>query len=392
MGGPMIARGTFNTAIGWTLLCIGLAHTPFLDYHALQQESELLRARHVQGVTLGMALMQLAIGRLLAIGAFADAEQRIVGLISALGAMIYAAGFGVNYFQPESVLVPVGSALNLAGLLYLLSRRPTGPYALHIRWILPVVAFGMFLDFATALLPLVPQDWVHEQLGGVDSVRQRMLRLARVAAIALSVVTLLYFGIERSPEDEPLGDRLGRVLMCGAIGMPLILSVAAVFVLPLKYLLPVPATCVLIGVVAANWAATKTSHWLERFGWGLILASISVGLLMGMYAFEGPLQAPAFLGEYRELPRRLTWIAHSYAVVFGIVAIFLAYQLREPNKWANQAAKIYVFGSVLTVSVLVARLALNFPPALFVVGPALCLLGAIGILGLAARSSHCPAD
>ena len=200
----MISSGRFNTTIGWILLGLGLVLTPYLDFHALQQESELLRARHVQGVALGMALMQLALGRLLAISAFAAAEQRIVGLATALGAIVYAAGFGLNYFRPESVLVPLGSALNLAGLLYLLSRSPNGPYAVHIRWVLPVVTFGMFLDFATALLPMVPQEWVHEHLGGVDSVRQRMLRLARVASIALSVVTLWYFAIERSRQDELL--------------------------------------------------------------------------------------------------------------------------------------------------------------------------------------------
>ncbi len=389
-GEGVIASGRFNEAVGWILLCIGLAHTPYLDFHALQQESETLRARHVQGVVLGMALMQLAIGRLLASEAFTSGERRIAGFATAIGAIIYASGFGMNYFRPESLLVPIGSAFNLAGLLYLLSSRPTGLYALHIRMILPVVTFGMFLDFATAILPLVPHDWIREHLGEIDGVRQRMLRLARVAAIALSVVTLLYFGIHRLPKDQPLGDRLGRVLMFGAIGMPLILSFAAAFWLPIKYLLPIPATSVMIGVIAANWAASKTAHWLERFGWATILASISVGMLMGMYAFEGPFPTPAFLGEYRDLPRRLSWVSHSYAVVFGIVAIFLAYKVRAaaPGAVIPWAAAIYVIGSVIAVSVLVARIAVDFPPVMFVVGPALSLMGVIGVLGFSSKPSR----
>lgn len=379
----MIASGKLNEAIGWILLLIGLLHTPYLDFHAFQQKSELLHARHVQGVVLGMALMQLAFGRLLAIAAFTSSERRIAGWVTALGAIIYASGFGVNYFRPDSfTLVAVGSFCNLGGLLYLISRTPSGPYAFHIRLILPVITFGMFLDFASAILPIVQSEWITKHLGELDSVQQRMLRLARVAAIALSVVTQLYFGIWRSPEEERNSDRWGMILMFGAIGMPLVLSCAAVIWLPLKYLLPIPATSVVIGVIAANLAATKTSNWLERVGWLAILGSISMGMLMGMYAFEGPFPTPDFLGEYRQLPRRLSWVAHSYTVVFGIVAIFLAYKLRATgsNTWGNWAAGLYVLGSVITVGVLVTRIAVQVPPPSFAIGPVLCLAGALGVL------------
>ncbi len=86
-------------------------------------------------------------------------------------------------------------------------------------------------------------------LGGYASVTRRYLRLAHVAFIALSIINILY-GKELASVD--LADNIkniGSALMIfGAVGIPLA-CIAAAFTSKTKYLLPLPASAILLGTI-----------------------------------------------------------------------------------------------------------------------------------------------
>ncbi len=276
-------------------------------------------------------------------------------------------------------LVLLGSLLNFGGFVYLLWVKPSGSFASKIRLILPVVCFGMLLDFTTGLLHILPQQFVLDSFGADDGVRLRMLRLARVAMIVLSVLTLLYYGVARETE-RGIARWGGLALACGAIGMPAILAAACFTSLHLKYLLTLPATAVLTGVFIGLLLGLRHASPLERWGWSLIAASTSVGMLMGMFAFDGPLWTPQFLGEYNEIPRRLLRLAHSYSIVFGVLAIFLARERngRSQSAWPTTfGMRLFVTGSAVTIGVLVVRIFASFSPSTLSIGPVVALAGAV---------------
>ena len=86
-------------------------------------------------------------------------------------------------------------------------------------------------------------------LGGYDSLTRRYLRLAHVAFVALSIINVLY-GKELGTIDLPNHFKnIGSALMIfGAAGVPLA-CISAAFLRKTRYLLPVPAAAVLIGVI-----------------------------------------------------------------------------------------------------------------------------------------------
>ena len=86
-------------------------------------------------------------------------------------------------------------------------------------------------------------------LGGYASLKRRYLRLAHVAFVALSIINILY-GRELGNVDLPNHfSNIGSALMVfGATGVPLA-CISAAFFRKTRYLLPVPAIAVLIGVI-----------------------------------------------------------------------------------------------------------------------------------------------
>ena len=86
-------------------------------------------------------------------------------------------------------------------------------------------------------------------LGGYASLTRRYLRLAHVAFVALSIINILY-GRELGTIDLPNHFKnIGSALMIfGAAGVPLA-CISAAFLRKTRYLLPVPAAAVLIGVI-----------------------------------------------------------------------------------------------------------------------------------------------
>lgn len=362
--GEGLATGRANRFIGWSMMLAGLtlsawlapglfgptdtSHQSALKWGAIQ---------HAIGVALGMALLQLAVGETLATGAFATTQSKIVALLTAVGVVLYALGYGLGLRLPMLlVLVPVGSAMNLGGFIVLWQSSPRGNYAWQIRSIVPVACLGMLLDLTAGLLVLLP-EFVPHYLGSDDGVRLRMLRLARVAAIALSALTLLYYSTARGRELHYRWIRWGGLsFVVGAIGMPTTLAVACFTSLHVKYLLALPATAVLFGVLIALFTLPRAANRLEWWGWLLIAVSISVGMLMGLYAFEGPLPTPEFLGDYNQWERRLSRLAHSYSILLGMISLFLAFHFHQDHERgvaANLGPNLFIAGSVLTIAAMV---------------------------------------
>ncbi|QEG02717.1 hypothetical protein Mal15_68380 [Stieleria maiorica] len=382
-----VAVGKLNRLLGWTTLLIGLALAAALDPWLLSAADSndadvgvRLAIRHAHGVVIAMAFLQLAMAHLLATSAFNHRSRKIAASLTAVGAASYSAGYALALWQPAfHALVLVGSLVNFSGFAFLLGVGPTGVYARQIRMILPVACFGMLMDFMAGLRPILPEAWILEQFGSEDGVRLRMLRLARVAAIALSVLTLLYYGIARRAGTDRGKARLGGIsLATGAVGMPLILALACFTSMHVKYLLAIPSTAVVVGVYLGCVFAFKQGGLLERWGWLLIAASTSVGMLIGLYAFDGPFPTPEFMGGYNNLPRRLTRMTHSYSIVLGMISIFLARELgngQNVNGITKIGARIFTVGSVVMLAVLLLQTVIAMPSMALRAGPTLVLAG-----------------
>jgi hypothetical protein len=355
------------------LLIVGLGWAAWLDVWSLsepdpaaQPGSARMAARQAQAVVLAMAFLQLTVANLLHAGEAAWTVRAAAGL-TAPGAVVYALGYLLCIAWPGGAwLIPAGALLNAAGFAALTARAPGGP---AMRVLLGVITFGMVLDVLMGLFAVDPAVFRPAYLGADDDVRLRMLRLARAAAVALPVLTLLCAGLSRWA---------ARALVAGTVLMPAILTTAALTAVAVKYLLPVPALAVFGGTLAALALARRTAPPLEQYGWALVAASLGVGLLMGLYAFDGPLPAPAFLGGYIDFARRLSRLGHAYAVVLGLLAVFLA---REPAAaWARLGVPLFFAGSLVTLAVIpVVALApglvplLGGGPAVTAVGVLLCV-------------------
>ncbi len=350
-----------------------------------QEPTELLNStrmqfRHAQGVLLAMALLQLVVGYVLTTRAFQSRFSVQSSLLTGCGAILYAGGYLLLVWHPLGKwLVLCGCLLNLIAFLKTLRVEIGGSGVIQIQLILPILCFGMFLDLLTSLFILYPDLLSLEWLGNEDEVRLRMLRLARVAVIALTVLTLLYFDLAyRAKETGPLITWGHRGLLGGTIGMPLVLALSCFTFTQLKYLLPIPATLVCLGAVAGLNLAWKHGDRLEQLGWAIITTSLFTGMGIGMYAFDGPLPAPWGMDQYQEFGRRLLRIGHAYAIVLGILTLFLAQlfqQHRQLHILRHLGLGLYLAG-MGTILVTFPLLALSvLPVSATAIGPAMVALG-----------------
>lgn len=381
------ASGRFNRLLGWTLLILGMATVAILDPWIFSEQdparlldSTRMQLRHAQGVVLAMALLQLAVGYVLTTSAFQPRFNVSSSALTGFGAIFYTAGYTLIVWYPISKwLVLFGCLLNLTAFLKALRINIGGSGKRHMQLILPILCFGMFLDLLTSLFILYPHLFSLDWLGNEDEVRLRMLRLARVAVIALTVLTLLYFDLaSRTKVLSPAVTWGHRGILGGTIGMPLVLALACFTVTSLKYLLPIPATLVCLGAIAGLNLAWKHGTRLECLGWSIITSSLFVGMIIGMYAFDGPLPAPATMDHYQDLPRRLLRIGHAYAIVLGILALFLAERFQKQpslHRVRQIGLAIYIASMATTLSIM-TLLAWNVVPFwTAAIGPAGTALG-----------------
>jgi hypothetical protein len=321
----------WNERLGWILLLAGWTWAVGLDPWSLSEHdpealvgSARMTARHAQAVVLGMGFLQLALALLLASPELSELGRRLASLLTAAGAVVYAAGYvSLATRLPLPWLIPLGAFISLLGFASLggaVFRPDTGAAR---RVVVVVFCLGMLIDLAAGLFAAFP-SLVPALLESEVGVRQRMLRLARVAAVALSLLVLLFRERAERAGAEPWARRGEWGLLVGCAGMPTILMAAAFVSIHLKYLLPIPALGATFGVLVALWLARRQARPLEQWGWLLIAVSLNVGLLIGLYAFDGPLPAPPTQEMYNGFDRRLVRLAHAYCIMLGLLCVLAA--------------------------------------------------------------------
>lgn len=217
--------------------------------------------------------------------------------------------------------LPGGPVLGWLGLGILASSPdPARAIGLPAR-LSAVLLFGLALD----LLLIAHGAGIElavQHLGARDGVQVRMLRLARVASVAIPLMAWLQLGLATNRDRAA---RWGAIAFSvGAIGLPLVLFLAATVSLEAKWVLFIPADATIIGVACAVILARREGRRLEAISFIAIAASMVVGLGMGGYAFDGPLPEPAFLGAYHDEGRVIARSIHVLTIVLGLLGIVAA--------------------------------------------------------------------
>jgi hypothetical protein len=183
---------------------------------------------------------------------------------------------------------------------------------------------------------VVVQDSQAEQAGvaadgGEAQVAMAMLRLARMAAVAIPLFLLMHHEIRDGAVDRPLLIKwVPKIFLFGAVALPLLLVLPPAVWMPLKYATPLGSDAVLIGVGFTAYWAFKKGLKVEFLGWLLLAISMNMGLLMGAYAFDGPFAAPEFIGEYLDAGRRLLRSSHVEVIVVATAMIIA-------DRWRRRA-------------------------------------------------------
>lgn len=268
-----------------------------------------------------LAIVDLTMSRMTLRSGVAAGAAR---LLSA-GSLIYAGGVLFASVSVAGWLMPLGTLGVLLGLA-LACGKPAGGWNGPERQVLAGLMFaGVALDGAMTLANLAPLSAWAMYLGPAEALRFRLLALARVAAMTLPALALLHQqAVRRRVLAAPGTCWSGLGLHAGAVLMPSVLALAALLDAAWKYLLPVPALMIFLGACSATRLARRPGSRLEYSAWVLIAGSMGLGLLMGLYAFDGPLPAPDFLGAYGAAVRSFVRQAHGFAIVAGILLVFLA--------------------------------------------------------------------
>jgi hypothetical protein len=373
---PLSASSALNRNLGWGLVVLGFAWAAGLDPWALGTagtgESLRLAVRQAHGVLLGMGFLQLLVAW---IAQRQSGTPAAVRGLTAAGALIYIFGHVLRLRYPAlGWLIPLGALLNAGGFGLLFQSHARGKSALTVRLALGAVVFGMLLDAGMGLRSLLP-ELLATYLGPEDGVRMRMLRLARVASIALPIQAILYDRLRPNAPDRPVVRWGGLALAWGAVGMPVVLTGAALGNLGLKYLLTLPADAVLFGAGVAVWLAFQGNSWPMRGGWLLLLASMVMGQLMGGYAFDGPLPAPPAFAGYLDFARSLARIGHAYAILLGLLALFAAEVAPGPER--RVGLTLLGAGTATTLLAMTLVAARLLPGGWLAPGPGLVALAAV---------------
>ncbi len=113
-------------------------------------------------------------------------------------------------------------------------------------------------------------------------------------------------------------------------------------------------------------------------------AGIAVGLLLGMWSFDGPLAAPEWLGDYQDTSRRMVRLGHIALIALGFINVLVGRELpRLPvspglQKLASVSMNV---GNVFLPLTLFAG-ALYMPLKYSMSVPALCVFLSVGIMAL----------
>lgn len=218
------------------------------------------------------------------------------------------------------------------GVLWRLPSALSRPWRWAVGGAVAMLAFGVMVDlvgvFARAGWIVDPS--VH--LGAIDSVEQRLFRLATMAAYAVPMLVLLATAEPKAgtmAEAKRISARTAVLLVrwepvlftIGATTLATTLAAAAFIHKEITWALPIGADTTVAGCAAAAMRAGWRVDRLAFGGWLAVCVSMGVGLLMGSYSFGGPLPAPSMIGDYDALPRMLLRDGHIMVLSLGVVGI-----------------------------------------------------------------------
>lgn len=208
----------------------------------------------------------------------------------------------------------------------------TPRHAVVVNWVQPIsltiLALGLLLTTATVSLALLVPDLVRElsTLEVSSTLNARFFRLGRVAAMALPLLTLLALPAlcrrRRAVWNRRLAAFAQSGFAVGVIAMPMVLFASA-FVSPhLKYFLAIPAVAVTFASASVAWLSVnnRTSRG-ETAAWVSLTCSLAFGLLLGMFAFDGPLPVPSIVDGYNDAIR--VWLRglHHVSITAALVRL-----------------------------------------------------------------------
>lgn len=204
---------------------------------------------------------------------------------------------------------PMSLALFVAGavlMMLALSRAAVRSESGFPRLALLVAAAGSGL-FALHAIAFAP---------GGELLQARFLRLGATAAMALPLLAMLYRVHAIDGTTRPT--RLARILSgIGMVAVPLALVLSAFLDARLKYALGPASDCFTVTLIIACVQFWRSGNHAALAGFGTVLASMLLGKLMGFYAFDGPLPAPAGLAGYGDAWRASLRHFHIDIMVLG---------------------------------------------------------------------------
>ena len=62
-------------------------------------------------------------------------------------------------------------------------------------------------------------------------------------------------------------------------------------------------------------------------GWSSLATGVGVGLIMGLWSFDGPVPPPAWIGDYTDTSRRLIRLGHIAFIGLGLIDILMEREL-----------------------------------------------------------------
>ncbi len=379
--------GNFNRFIGWALLAFAFAGGSYGDGGAfsganLSSWSQFVNInwRQTQAVWLAMGILQLM---------FACYVSREVQSFRSLawtigaGAILYCLGHiyigGITHGARFA-----GSMLLILVFPVVWSQFPQTRVKSAESWIALIISAGMTLHCFLAFTEEYSSLSFAVNLGRIDGLQLRMLRLAQMAAIALPVIAYLFEDPAEEAKEYPRVVKWGRLgMLAGAAGMPLLLCLAAFTWVEIKYALTLPVGAIVLGTWCGVYLAWKQGRTPEKWFWLMIALSMGVGQFMGTYAFDGPLPAPTFLGGYNDFARRLLRLGHMYAIILGIAGIFASREARAGKNAARGVAWqawILGAGAVVTLSGIGPVATGALPASALSVGPAIVALAMVAVL------------
>lgn len=230
---------------------------------------------------------------------------------------------------------PIIALVRAAFLLIAVGLLLAPPRATTLWWTrVRVAAMTMLACSITADVVGAFAPGLTSLLGPVDDVHRRLLRLANMASRAVPLLALLAASctspeptFPASGESPSWGQRALRLepllFVIGVTTLPTILAMSAVIHKEIAWALPIGADTTVAGCVMAAIRARKRSDVVALLGWSAVAGSMIVGLLMGLYAFEGPLPAPRAAGAYGTIARTAMRDGHIVVLVLGVVALAL---------------------------------------------------------------------